>query len=423
MKFTFTKEEKSWILYDCANSAYSLIIVTAILPVYFKFVAGNAGVPAHDTTAYWGYVSSFSTLIISILAPLLGSLGDYLGNKKRFFRYSLWMGVIMTGALFFVPTDQWQLLLFTYTLSHVGYQAANLFYDAFITDVTNNERNNLVSSYGFGIGYIGSALLFIVAMLLINTSAFGLISSTQTIRLVFIMTTLWWLAFSIPMLRNVEQHYGLVKPRSPLKESCHRILETFKKIRKYKQVIGFMIAYFFFIDGVDTIITMATAFGVDMGVKTNTLLLVLLVLNIVVFPCTLVYGWLAQKYGTKIMLLTAIAVYFFICFYALFMKTVLDFWILGLLVGSSQGGIQALSRAYFARIIPKKQANEFFGFYNIFGKFSTVLGPILFSITTQLTGYSQLGIASLALLFLLGGFFMLRLKEAPITQDTKEVKE
>ncbi|MDN7146411.1 MFS transporter [Liquorilactobacillus mali] len=337
----FTKEEKSWILYDCANSAYSLIIVTAILPVYFKFVAGNAHVPASDTTAYWGYVSSFSTLIISILAPFLGTLGDYLGNKKRFFRYSLFMGVIMTGALFFVPTDQWQLLLVVYTFSHIGYQAANLFYDAFITDVTKNERNNLVSSYGFGIGYIGSALLF-------------------------------------------------------------------------------MIAYFFFIDGVDTIVTMATAFGVDMGVKTSTLLLVLLVLNIVAFPCTLVYGWLAQKYGTRIMLLVAIIIYFCICFYALFMKTVLDFWILGLLVGSSQGGIQALSRAYFARIIPKKQANEFFGFYNIFGKFSTVLGPVLFSITTQVTGHSQLGIASLALLFLLGGFFMFRLKEVPLTQDTKE---
>lgn len=416
----FTTEEKSWILYDCANSAYSLIIVTAILPVYFKFVAGNADVSASDTTAYWGYVSSFSTLIISILAPFLGTLGDYLGNKERFFRYSLFMGVIMTGALFFVPTNQWQLLLIVYTFSHIGYQAANLFYDAFITDVTENERNNLVSSYGFGIGYIGSALLFVVVMVLINTSTFGLVSSTQTIRLVFMMTTLWWLVFSIPMLRNVKQQYGLVKPRSPLKESYHRMIKTLKEIRNYKQVIGFMIAYFFFIDGVDTIVTMATAFGVDIGVKTSTLLLVLLVLNIVAFPCTLIYGWLAQKYGTKIMLLAAISIYFCICIYALFMKTVLDFWILGLLVGSSQGGIQALSRAYFARIIPKKQANEFFGFYNIFGKFSTVLGPILFSITTQLTGHSQLGIASLALLFLLGGFFMLRLKEAPLVQNSKE---
>nr|WP_056960733.1 MFS transporter [Liquorilactobacillus satsumensis] len=416
----FTKEEKSWILYDCANSAYSLIIVTAILPVYFKFVAGNAGVSAHDTTAYWGYVSSFSTLIVSLLAPFLGALGDYLGNKKRFFRYSLFIGLLMTAALFFVPTNQWQWLLVIYTFSHIGYQAANLFYDAFITDVTRNERNDLVSSYGFGIGYIGSASLFVVAMLLITTSTFGLTSAPQAIRIVFMLTTLWWFLFSLPMLRNVEQHYGLPHPKSALKESCQRMLATLRKIRHYKQVLGFMLAYFFFIDGVDTIITMATAFGVDMGVSTSTLLVVLLVLNIVAFPCTLIYGRLAQRYGTRIMLLIAITVYLFICVYALFMKTVLDFWILGILVGSSQGGIQALSRSYFARIIPKKQANEFFGFYNIFGKFSAVLGPVLFSVTTQLTGRSQMGIASLAVLFLLGGFFMFRLREVPVAVSEKE---
>lgn len=407
----FTKEEKSWMLYDCANSAYSLIIVTAILPVYFKYVAGNGGLSEQTTTAYWGYVSSFSTFIISVLAPLLGTLADYMGNKKRFFNYSVLIGVIMTGMLAFIPQNQWEILLIVYTLSHIGYQAANLFYDAFITDITDNKRNDMVSSYGFGIGYIGSATLFVVVMLLITTSGFGMLNSVLAIRLSFLLTTIWWLLFSIPMLRNVKQHYGIDAVQNPIQNSLKRIVKTVQKIQQYKRVLGFMVAYFFFIDGVDTIITMATAFGVDMGIKTSNLLLILLILNIIAFPCTIIYGKLAQKFGTKKMILIAIFVYIMICFYAIFMKTVLDFWILGILVGSSQGGIQALSRSYFARIIPREQANEFFGFYNIFGKFSAVLGPLLFSVTTQMTGKSQFGIASLALLFILGAYFLIRLKE------------
>nr|WP_275980008.1 MFS transporter [Ligilactobacillus ubinensis] len=407
----FTKEEKSWMLYDCANSAYSLIIVTAILPVYFKYVAGNGGLSEQTTTVYWGYVSSFSTFIISVLAPLLGTLADYMGNKKRFFNYSVLIGVIMTGMLAFIPQNQWEILLIVYTLSHIGYQAANLFYDAFITDITDNKRNDMVSSYGFGIGYIGSATLFVVVMLLITTSGFGMLNSVLAIRLSFLLTTIWWLLFSIPMLRNVKQHYGIDAVQNPIQNSLKRIVKTVKKIQQYKRVLGFMVAYFFFIDGVDTIITMATAFGVDMGIKTSNLLLILLILNIIAFPCTIIYGKLAQKFGTKKMILIAIFVYIMICFYAIFMKTVLDFWILGILVGSSQGGIQALSRSYFARIIPREQANEFFGFYNIFGKFSAVLGPLLFSVTTQMTGKSQFGIASLALLFILGAYFLIRLKE------------
>lgn len=417
----FTKEEKSWMLYDCANSAYSLIIVTAVLPVYFKYVAGNAGISEQDTTAYWGYVSSFSTLIISILAPIFGTMGDYMGNKKKYFTWSFLIGAVMTVGLTFVPTSQWQWLLVIYTLSHFGYQAANLFYDAFITDITQNNRNDMVSSYGFGIGYIGSASLFIVVMILIVTSGFNLVSSTTAIRISFSLTAVWWIIFSLPFLKNVHQNFGVQPVPNPVKESIHRIFKTMKKIRHYKQVVIFMIAYFFFIDGVDTIITMSTAFGVDMGVSTNSLLLILLVLNVVAFPCTIVYGKMARKFGTKKVLLFAIFVYTMICIYAIFMKTVLDFWILGILVGSSQGGIQALSRSYFARIIPKNQANEFFGFYNIFGKFSAVIGPLLFSITTQLTGHSQLGIANLVVLFILGAIFLLRTKEINSNETDMEI--
>jgi UMF1 family MFS transporter len=400
MKFTI--QEKSWIWYDCANSAYSLIIVTAILPAYFKLSAQSAGLSQSLSTAYWGYASSFSTLIISLLAPLLGILADHLGNKKRYFKYSLMIGLIMTAGLSLVPFNEWKWLLIIYVVSHLGYQAANLFYDAFITDVTTDKHSDLVSSYGFGVGYLGSAFLFILVMVLVMTKGFGLI------RTAFILVTLWWLSFSLPLLKNVQQKYGTTQPIS-IKDSLQRLWQTLKLISHYQAVTGFMIAYFFYIDGVDTIITMATSFGLDLGVKTSSLLIILLVLNIIAFPCTLIYGKLAVRFGTKKLILTAILVYAVICCYAIQMKTVADFWILGLLVGSSQGGIQALSRSYFSRLIPKNQANEFFGFYNVFGKFSAVLGPLIFSLATQLTGNSRLGIASLIILFILGGSALIKL--------------
>lgn len=308
----------------------------------------------------------------------------------------------MTAGLSLIPFNKWKWLLLIYVMSHIGYQAANLFYDAFITDITTDKRSDLVSSYGFGIGYIGSASLFIVVMALVLSKGFGWLSSYATIRAAFILVAFWWLLFSLLFLQNVQQKYGTIQPVS-ISKSLQQLWRTIKMISHYQAVAGFMIAYFFYIDGVDTIITMATSFGLDLSVKTSSLLVILLILNIIAFSCTLIYGKLASYFGTKKMILTAIFVYAIICCYAIWMKTVADFWILGLLVGSSQGGIQALSRSYFSRLIPKNQANEFFGFYNIFGKFSAVLGPLIFSLAIQLTENSRLEIASLIILFILGG--------------------
>lgn len=416
MKFwnSYTKEEKSWILYDWANSAYSLIIVTAILPIYFKFVAGEAGISNSDSTAYWGYASSFATLLVSLSAPILGTLGDYEGKKKKLFNCFALAGIIMTFALALVPDKSWLAMLAIYVISHIGYQGANIFYDSFLVDVTDDERMDDVSSMGYGLGYVGSALLFVVVMLLQVTDGFGLMGTVLTTKICFILTGVWWFLFSFPFLKNVHQRFAIANIKNPIKVSVQRLGQTLRNISQYKRIVFFLIAYFFYIDGVDTIFTMATAFGIDMGVSSDMLIIILLAINFIAFPFTILYGKGAKKFGTRPMILLAIGVYTFICFYALFMDSVLDFWILGILVGTSQGGIQALSRSYFAQMIPKEHSNEFFGFYNIFGKFSAILGPVLFGFITSLTGNSQYGITSLMILFIIGGFLFIKGNKIPV---------
>lgn len=417
MKLKFTREEKSWIMYDVGNSAYSLVIVTAILPIYFKAVATNAGISSHLSTSYWGYATSFGTLLISLLAPLLGTLADYKGYKKVLFSFFALCGIVMTFGLAVVPDQSWLILLIVYVISHMGFQGGNIFYDGFLIDVTDDERMDVVSSAGFGYGYIGSALLFICVMILQITNGFGVMSTVFVTRLSFILTAIWWGVFTYPILKNVSQINGIQPDKHPVQVSLKRLVGTLKEIRQYKQVMFFLIAYFFYIDGVDTIISMASTFGVDIGINSDHLIIILLIINIVAFPFTILYGRLSQRFGTKPMILVATGVYTIICIYALFMKTIIDFFILGFLVGTSQGGIQALSRSYYARLIPKDRANEFFGFYNIFGKFSAIIGPLIFGIMTQLTGKSQYGIVSLVVLFIIGGILFYFTKEDMVEEN------
>lgn len=415
-KMKLTKEEKSWIMYDWANSAYSLIIVTAILPIYFKYVAGNAGMEDATSTAFWGYASSFGTLLVSVLAPLLGTIADFRGYKKKFFACFAIFGIAMTFSLALVPSHSWIILLAVYVISHIGYQGANIFYDGFLVDVTTDERSDMVSSYGYGYGYIGSALLFVVVMILQVTNGFGVIDGDMIQKVCFVLTALWWLVFSIPFFKDVKQVHGMERTKNVISTSFKRLGSTIKDIKAYKSVAFFLIAYFFYIDGVDTIFTMATPFGTDMGIDQTTLIIILLMVNIVAFPFTVIYGRLAKKFGTKKMILTAIVVYIVICIFAIFMSTAIHFWILGFLVGTSQGGIQALSRSYFARIIPKDKANEFFGFYNIFGKFSAILGPLIFGLVTHITRRSQYGIMSLVVLFIIGGILFAKSKAEVVNE-------
>ena len=406
----YTKEEWSWILNDWGNSAYSLIITTAILPIYFKYVASNGGLSDIDSTAYWGYATAFGTLLISLVAPILGTLADYKGYKKKLFNIFSLCGIIMTFGLVFVPENNWVALLLVYIVSHMGFQGSNIFYDGFLVDVTTDKRMDDVSSMGYGLGYIGSALLFVVIMLLQITDGLGIIPVELVTKVCFILTGLWWLIFTIPFFKNIRQIHYVEKTGNPLLSSIKRISKTIKDISKHRHIVLFLIAYFFYIDGVDTIFTMATAVGMDMGIDSNSLILILLLINTIAFPFTIIYGKLAERFGTRPMIIVAIFVYVLICILALFMQTVTHFLLIGVLVGTSQGGIQALSRSYFAKIIPKEKANEFFGFYNIFGKFSAILGPIIFGFVTQVTSQIQFGFASLITLFTIGGLLFIFVK-------------
>ncbi|WP_261807091.1 MFS transporter [Lapidilactobacillus luobeiensis] len=396
------KKQWSWVFYDWANSGYGIIVTTAVLPVYFKAVAQDNGVSAANSTAYWGYANSIGTLLVSLLAPVLGALADYRGFKKKMLNGFAWLGIIMTTALSFIPTNQWKWLLFVYILSIIGYSGGNLFYDSFLTDVAPDDEMDKLSSYGYGFGYLGGVLAFILFLVLQLTKGFGQLSSYGVARWSFVLAAIWWVIFYIPILRDVQQVYAIEPDKNPIVDSFKRVWETLKHIRQYKAAAWFLVAYFFYIDGVDTIFTMATSIGMDIGVDTTMLMMVLLVVQLIAFPFSLLFGWLANKTSTRVGILTGIVIYFFICIYAFFLKSVADFWFLAVLIGTSQGGIQALSRSYFGKLIPKESGSEFFGFYNILGKFSAVLGPVIVGIVTQWTGKSTIGAGSLSILFLIG---------------------
>ncbi|QTC41866.1 MFS transporter [Bacillus sp. V3] len=400
----FSKEENSWIFYDWANSAYSIIISTAVFPLFYKAAATNAGVSPSDSTAYLGYTVAIATFILAMLSPILGTIADYQGYKKKFFTFFFALGIIFTASLAFIPSDNWLLLLIFYTVAAIGSAGSNVFYDAFLTDVTTEERMNKVSSRGFGFGYIGSTIPFIISIAIIVLSQNGIIplSTTFASKIAFMITAVWWGLFSIPLIKNVHQRYFIEREQKPVANSFRRLGKTLREISQYRALFLFLLAYFFYIDGVGTIITMSTAYGTDLGITATNLLIILFVTQVVAGPFAILYGRLAERFTGKKMLYVGICVYIIVCIYAYFLETTLDFWILAMLVASSQGGIQALSRAYFAKLIPKKNSNEFFGFYNIFGKFASILGPLLVGVTAQVTGDSSSGVFSLVILFIIG---------------------
>lgn len=406
----YSKEERSWVLYDVANSAYALIISAAVFPIFYKSVAASAGVSNDDSTAYLGYTIGFATFILALLSPILGTIADYRGLKKKFFSFFFILGTLSTAALAFIPSEQWILLLACYTITAIGFSGANVFYDAFLVDVSSEERMNEVSARGFGFGYIGGTIPFVVSIALILLAQKEMLPFSDAIasKISFVITAVWWGLFTIPMLKNVYQKYYIEREPNPIGKSFKRLSQTFSDIRKYRTLFLFLIAYFFYIDGVGTIIKMSTAYGTDLGIKSESLLIILFLTQIIAAPFTILFGKLAKKYSEKKMLYVGIIIYIIVCVYAFFIKSVLDFWILAMLVGTSQGGIQSLSRSYYAQMVPKEKSNEFFGFYNIIGKFAAVMGPVLMGITTQITGNSSYGVFSLVVLFIIGIFILVR---------------
>ncbi len=410
------KLEKSWALYDWANSAYTLTVTTAIFPLYFKSVAENAGMSGASSTAIWASTNGYVSLFVAILSPILGTIADYYGFKKRFFMFFLALGITACLLLGFIPESQWVLMLFIYMLSAIGFSGSIIFYDAFLVDVTKDERMDKVSTYGYALGYIGSTIPFIIAMAIILLSSNGILplSGYTPVKIAFMITAVWWFAFSFPMVKNVRQVHGIKCEEHFIGKSFIRLRQTIKEIRQYRAAFLFLIAYFFYIDGVDTIIRMASSYGADMGIDGNSLLIILLVTQFVAFPSAIAFGHLASKFKGKIMLYVAIFAYTLITIYGYFMDDVFDFWVLAILVGLFQGGIQALSRSYFAKLIPKKNANKYFGLYNIFGKFAAIMGPFLMAFAINITGESRNGVLSLIILFVIGGFLLTHVKNEKV---------
>lgn len=402
----FTREEKSWIFYDWANSAQSAIIAAIILPIFFKTVAKGSGVADVDATAYWGYATSIGTLICALCAPFMGSLGDLRGYKKKLFTFFVLVGVSGTALLAF--TGSWKWMLVFYILSTLGFNGSCVFYDGFLNDVTTAERMDKVSTYGYGLGYIGGSTIPLVAALALIQFGDAIGVSTQAAtRFSFLLTAAWWLGFTVPMFRNVHQKYAIEPERNLFAQTLRRMGGTVRDIAGHRPVLLFLIAYFFYIDGVGTIIHMATVFGDSCNLGSMEMMLVLLVVQIVAFPFAILYGKLAQRFGARTMILVGIATYLLVCVIGFKLATLSDFLMLAVLVGTAQGGIQALSRSYFGKIIPKERSNEFFGFFDVFGKFSAVVGPALFGLVAQATGIANYGVLAVMAMFVVGGAILL----------------
>lgn len=417
----YNKEEKSWILYDCTISTYSMIIITTILPIYFRMVFKNAGGSEAMSTAYWGYSNSIGRLLVALAAPILGTIADYMGYKMKFFKVFCIIGIVFTALLSVVPDSAWMLLVIVFIISTIGNAGSNVFYDAFLVDVTPKNKMDMLSAIGYAAGYLGNILAFAICMSIVILAQFHVIPiSVQTAcKITFVITAVWCAIFSMPIIKNVKQVYGIEKENRVVVNSIKRLMSTFKNISEHKNLVTFLIAYFFFIDGVNTIITMATSFGADLGISSTTLLIVLLFTQFVAFPCAIIFGKLSQKFKGKTMLYVGIIIYSIICVYANFIHNIIGFWILAMLVGTSQGGIQALSRSYFGKLVPKEKNNEFFGFFNIFGRFASILGPLIVGVVTQITGKSTNGIFSILILFVVGGAILTTVKDSKCDENLK----
>jgi len=387
-----------------------MIVHSVIFSLFFLQSASEAlGGDMVMANAYWSLANTIGTVIVGVLAPILGTLSGYNGIKKLIFTVLAYLGIIGTIALAIVPEHLWWLLLLTFIIASIGFSGSNKIYDAFLVDVSDKENMNRVSTLGFGFGYIGGALPFILSIPIVILAQFEMIgiSLVTAYRISFWIAAIWWIVFSIPMFRNVKQKIGVDKESQYIRKSFIRVWITFKEIKQHKYILIFLIAFFLYSDGLGSIIRLATSYGMTIGLPQHTLLLVLLVTQFVAFPCAIIYGKVSERIGAKNMIYFGIGTYCVICMIALSMDPTRDmhfltamFWTLAMLVGTAQGGVQALSRSYFGRIIPKEKSNEFFGFYNIFGRFASVLGTTFFGVVSIATGQPHYGIGVIVILFI-----------------------
>ena len=394
-----TKLEKYWILYDVGNSAF-IMLVSTIIPIYFNYLAGNAGISEVDYLAYWGYAASVATVIVALIGPILGSVADTKNYRKPLFVISVMVGVIGCAALS-VPTS-WIVFLAVFVIAKVGYNASLIFYDSMLVDVTTGERMDMVSSHGYAWGYIGSCIPFVISLVFVLMYEKIGITMKMAMAIAFFINAAWWLLVTIPLLRKYEQNYYVERPKHPVRDSFKRLGHTLSSIKKEKNIFLYLLSFFFFIDGVYTIIEMATAYGSALGLDSTGLLLALLVTQIVAFPYALIFSKLSKKYATDFLIKICILAYFGIAVFAIQLDKQWEFWLLAVLVGMFQGAIQALSRSYFAKIIPAEKSGEYFGIYDICGKGASFMGTTLVGIVAQVTNVANAGVGIIAVLFMVG---------------------
>lgn len=410
----YTKLERNWVMYDVGNSAL-VLLNTSIVPIYFNAI--NTGASAAELVSAWANAQTVASLVVALLMPVLGSLADYAGNKIKFF-----IGFFLTGLVLCfaqaIPMGALPFLV-AYVVCTIGLNSSMTFYDAMLTDVTTDERMDMVSSSGYAWGYVGSTIPFIVCLALIfgGPALLGLDTMLCT-RLSFVITGAWWLAFTVPLIRTYRQRFGKERGEGEtLGKICANtfsgLAKTMRSIAKDRTLIVYMLAFFFYVDGVHTVISMATSYGAALGIDSTQLVLALLVTQFVAFPSAIAYGKLAGRFGTLRMIIAAVVAYCGIVLFAAFaLRTATEFWILAILVGLFQGGIQALSRSYFGKLVPKERSNEYYGFFDIFGRYASVMGTFLVSVITAATGSANLGVLSIGILLVVGLVLLLTLPDA-----------
>ena len=399
-----TSLEKKWIMYDIGNSAFTLLVST-IMPIYFNFLADSAHISETNYLAFWGYATSLATIITAILGPILGTASDFKGWKKKLFMVALLVGAL--GCILLGFTSSWLWFLCLFVIAKSAYSLSLVFYDSMLTDITTPERMDNVSAKGYAWGYIGSCLPFIASLALVLFYEQLLLTMETAMSICFLLIALWWLLLSMPLIQGYQTYY-LEKDKHFIKASFVRLKNIFVDLKNNPKVLFFLLAFFFYIDGVYTIIDMATAYGTALGLDTTGLLLALLLTQVVAFPAALIFGKLSSKIENTKLMKICIFAYFVIALYGITLQQQYQFWILAVGVGIFQGAIQSLSRSYYAKIIPANRSGEYFGLYDICGKGASFMGTTLVSLISQLTGMMNIGVGSLAIMFLIGFIFFMK---------------
>lgn len=411
----------SWALYDWANSAYATTVMAGFFPLFFKAYY-SAEADATISTAQLGFANSISSFIIVLLAPLLGAIADAASLKKRFLFTFAYLGILMSIALAFVGKGEWEMAVFIYVLANIGFMGSNTFYDGLLPSVSNEKNVDFISGLGFSLGYLGGGVLFAINVWMLQEPLFfGFEDEAEAIKASFISVGIWWAIFSLPLMLFVEEKRDKKHKSSVLLvDGYKRLKKTFAKISKLKGLMLFLVAYWLYIDGVDTIIRMAVDYGMALGFDSGSLILALLIVQFVGFPATLLFAKLAQVWDTKKAIFLAIGVYIVIIIMASMMQDVSEFYVLAVMIALVQGGIQALSRSYYSKMIPKEYAAEFFGFYNFLGKFAAIFGPLLIAVVALVTESSRIAIGSVVIFFILGAILLYFVDEKRVAKDVRE---